>query len=318
MSAVSESVEAICIAAGAAINPDILLGDIRRIEDAGFSVADRLVIDQSAAVITPGDIEAEGEATKHIASTMQGTGQARSRRLMRGADVKLARDVGALKSWIGNVPRLLNAMMNDGRGVLVEGAQGVDLDLYHGYRYPFVTSHGCTPMQVIQDAGIAPQMVTRSVMVVRSFPIRVGHVVEEGARVGDSGPLGGRETTFERIAASAGLEEGLQEVTTTTKRPRRVFEFDFERIGLVSMMTRPTDIALTFADYLDANVAGWNTDLMYRNGGDMKAQVVWPSTVSGHIHSVQKACARGTAAPRIRLVKTGPRDSDMVDTMPGW
>jgi adenylosuccinate synthase len=40
------------------------------------------------------------------------------------------------------------------------------------------------------------------------------------------------------------------EKTTTTKRARRVAEFNWELLRLAASLNAPTDIALTFADYL--------------------------------------------------------------------
>lgn len=204
--------------------------------------------------------------------------------------------------------------MDDGEAVLVECAQGIDLDPYHGFAYPFVTSHGCTPAQALHDAGIAPQMVTRSIMVIRSYPIRVGHInsIVDGHQLGNSGPYG-EETSFEALGVPA-------EFTTTTGRPRRVFHMDLDRLTHVANITRPTDIALTHADYIDAGVRGWNSRML-QYGVEIegvKHGFMWPSNVISKLDQVARACKRQTAAPRVSLVKTGPRESDIVDTMSGW
>ena len=65
-----------------------------------------------------------------------------------------------------------------------------------------------------------------------------------------------REISWAEIGRSCSSARALQkaERTSTTNRRRRVSEFDWallHRAGAPSM--RPTDIALTFSDYIDAD-----------------------------------------------------------------
>ena len=84
-------------------------------------------------------------------------------------------------------------------------------------------------------------------MVCRTYPIRVQNPAE-----GTSGPMS-QEISLEDIAARSGI--GLDELerterTSTTNRERRIGEFDWELLRQASQLNRPTDIALTFTDYL--------------------------------------------------------------------
>ncbi len=84
-------------------------------------------------------------------------------------------------------------------------------------------------------------------MVCRTYPIRVANPAS-----GTSGPMG-IELKWEDIAKRSGipLEELLGvERTSTTKRGRRVAEFDWCLLRKATSLNGPTDIALTFADYL--------------------------------------------------------------------
>jgi adenylosuccinate synthase len=126
---------------------------------------------------------------------------------------------------------------------LLEGTQGTSLSVHHG-PYPFVTSRDTTVAGCLADAGIATSRVRKIVLVCRTFPIRVG---------GPSGPMA-LEISYEELAARSKIpieELKTTEKTTTTKRQRRLAEFDWEQLRRSVLLNGPTDIALTFVDYLD-------------------------------------------------------------------
>lgn len=85
-------------------------------------------------------------------------------------------------------------------------------------------------------------------MVVRTFPIRVGNPGPQRT----SGPLK-YETTFDEISKRAGIDvKKLKsaERTSTTNRKRRVGWFEWESFRKACALNSPTDIVLTFVDYL--------------------------------------------------------------------
>jgi len=129
-----------------------------------------------------------------------------------------------------------------GGGVLLEGTQGTSLSLHHGI-YPWVTSRETSVAGCLADAGIASTRVRRVIMVCRTYPIRVG---------GPSGPME-LEIEYEELARRSGIdiaELKKTETTTTTRRQRRLAEFDWEQLHRSTLLNGPTDIALTFVDYL--------------------------------------------------------------------
>jgi len=84
-------------------------------------------------------------------------------------------------------------------------------------------------------------------MVCRSLPIRV-----ESPTGGDSGPMS-HELTWEQVSARSGVpieELKVNEKTSTTNRDRRVGEFDWALLRRAVTLNGPTDIALTFTDYI--------------------------------------------------------------------
>lgn len=239
---------------GMTINVEKLLSEI---SECGIS-PDRLFIDPQAMIIEADDIEEErGRLVGSISSTGQGGGAAAARRITGRGDPKtrLARDVAELKPYVGEGPeyrgstlRQLESAYANGHSVLLEGTQGSGLSLFHG-DYPYVTSRDTNVAGCLAEAGISPSRVRRVIMVTRLTPIRVAD--PEGST---SGPLK-HEVTFDVVARQAGLdpdEVTSHEKTSTTHRPRRVGWFEWEAFRRACELNGPTDIVLTFADYVSA------------------------------------------------------------------
>jgi len=205
----------------------------------------RLCIDPQAMIIEEADREFEGSLRKEIGSTAQGVGSATSRKVLRTSArpaVRLARDVPELKPYLAETLGILDDAFSAGQRVFLEGTQGTGLSLHHG-SYPYVTSRDTTVGGCLADAGIPPSRVRRTLMVCRTYPIRV-----ESPAGSTSGPMG-REIDWEIIADRSGLdgkEIAEAELTTTTKRPRRVAEFNWSLLRRAVSLNGPTDIALSF------------------------------------------------------------------------
>ncbi len=209
--------------------------------------ADRLTIDHHAAVITDADIDAEKDLVACIGSTGQGVGSATARRIMERKDdgMTLVKNVPELKPYMGDTQEVLRKSFSQGDRILLEGTQGTGLSLYHG-NYPHVTSRDTTVMGCLSEAGIAQNRVRRVVMVCRTYPIRV-----QNPQNASSGPL--HEITYEELSKRSGIsvEELMNnEKTSTTRKQRRLGEFEWDLLRRASLLNGPTDIALTFADYI--------------------------------------------------------------------
>jgi adenylosuccinate synthase len=237
------------IGPGATLDVDLLQEEIQ-LCDVGV---DRLFIDPHAMVIEKSDLEYEQGTLASIASTKKGGGYAAARRLMRGGlkgtpAVRLARDVEALKPYVHPIVEKLDAAYRAGARIFVEGTQGSGLSLFHG-PYPYVTSRDTTVAGTLAECGIAPARVRRVIMVARTYPIRVANP-KDGS--GTSGPMS-LETSWDEIARRSGLDaEELKahEHTSVSKQLRRVGEFDWALFRKACSLNGPTDIALTFADYI--------------------------------------------------------------------
>jgi adenylosuccinate synthase len=207
---------------------------------------ERLTIDPQAMIITDADRKREASLVANIGSTGQGVGQATARRVLRGKGVKLAKDIPELKPYIGEGRAVLEHAFSHRRRVLLEGTQGTGLSLYHGY-YPHVTSRDTTVAGCLAEAGISPNRVQRVVMVCRTYPIRV-----QSPQDGTSGVMS-QEISWEAVAERSGHDAEdlkVRELTSTTKRQRRVSEFDWSLLRRAATLNAPTDLALTFVDYI--------------------------------------------------------------------
>jgi adenylosuccinate synthase len=209
---------------------------------------DRLSIDPQAMIIEEADKEEETRLLGSISSTAQGVGAASARKIMgRGGKlltpVRLVKDAPELRPYLREAQEILELAYVRGDRILLEGTQGTSLSMHHG-EYPFVTSRDTTVAGCLADAGIATTRVRKIVLVCRTFPIRVG---------GPSGPMA-LEIGYEELATRSRIpvdELKTTEKTTTTRRQRRLAEFDWEQLRRSVLLNGPTDIALTFVDYLD-------------------------------------------------------------------
>ena len=129
---------------------------------------------------------------------------------------------------------------------MLEGTQGAFLSIYHG-SYPHVTSRDTCVAGCLSEAGIAPSLVRRTIMVCRTYPIRVGD-----PKGSTSGPMS-NPISLSEISRRSGIpynELRRVERTSTTDRRRKIAEFDWSLLKDAAILNRPTDIVLTFADYL--------------------------------------------------------------------
>ena len=229
---------------GAVVYPPELLEEIASCD----VTADRLSIDPHVMIIEDSDKQAEADLIDSIGSTASGTGVATSRRLLRRAGVRLAEDIQELGPYVRPTHEILEHAYRSGKRIMLEGTQGSGLSLHHG-PYPFVTSRDTNAAGCLAEAGIAPTRVRRVVLITRTYPIRVG---------GNSGPLTA-ELTWEEIERRSGLD-GLaeKELTSKTGRLRRVGEPEWNLLRRSALYNAPTDVALTFADYLSSeNSKAW-------------------------------------------------------------
>lgn len=240
------------IGPGAVLNLQILLDEIA---DCQVEAA-RLRIDPQAMIIEDSDLAAETVLVGKIGSTGQGVGAATGRRIVNRdavhadlAPVRLAKDVGVLDPYLQPTSDVLGDLYARRARILLEGTQGTGLSLYHG-EYPHVTSRDTTASGCLAEAGIGPKLVRRVIGVFRTYPIRVSN----GAQ-GTSGHMA-QEIDFDVVAKRSGvaLEELLgTEKGSVSNKQRRVGEFEWAQVARSVQLNSLTDIALTFADYINVD-----------------------------------------------------------------
>lgn len=235
--------------AGSVIDPHLLESEIAA---TGVS-ASRVLVHPNAAVIRPEDRETEGAATSAataIASTRKGVGEALTRKLRRVANgtVSNCQSSGMADMPAGvRVGRVdLNYFLHHGETVMVEIPQGFGLGINSTLFYPYCTSREVSVMQGLADAQIHPVFLGEVVMSLRTYPIRVGNIYDaEGQMIGTSGP--GYDDQREIFWSDIGV---APELTTVTKRPRRLFSWSRMQIAHAFRANRPTVVFLNFCNYL--------------------------------------------------------------------
>ena len=202
----------IVLPAGSLIDVAILANEIA---ETGIDPR-RVVIDGLATVVPDTHRLAEEEAarlTERLGSTASGTGAALIERLSRSQGHVLARDVPELANYVRPfVAQLLRDLLVNGKRIVIEGTQGFGLSVWHSPHYPYATSRDTTAATFVGEAEVAPHDVDDVVLVIRSYPIRVG---------GNSGPLP-NELSWETLASLANLPDGYHELSSATRRRRRV------------------------------------------------------------------------------------------------
>lgn len=229
----------IYLCAGAIINPEFLLEELQL-----FDIdPNRVCIHPRAAIIENQDKEFEAKGSvKKIASTQSGVGSALIRKIDRRA--KLAKDNPLITHMVKEIDLAFYLDQDVIAGM--EVPQGFSLSINSGFSYPHCTSREITVSSAISDAQLHPSYLGNVIVVIRTYPIRVGHIIENGELVGDSGPFypDSKELTWKEI----GVEE---EYTTNTKRVRRVATFSMIEYQKMLKMFHPDYVFLNFANYLN-------------------------------------------------------------------
>ena len=227
------------IAAGSEVDPEVLMSEVELLERDGFDIRSRLFVDPQATLLelVHKNREKLDGLNARTGSTAKGIGAARADRIWRKA--RLVKDAPEMLPGVNQL-RVLSPTLN--APVVLEGTQGYGLGLHAGH-YPQCTSVDTRAIDFLSQAGLNPwdALNTQVHVVVRPHPIRVA---------GNSGPIE-NETTWEEL----GLEP---ELTTVTRKTRRVGQFDLKAVDTAVRANGPTavKIHLAMADTLEPNLAG--------------------------------------------------------------
>lgn len=185
-----------------------------------------------AVVVTPDTVDADKDTVSAIGSTGQGMGPAIAAKVQRKIEAVVdAHSSQIVRPW----QRMAAIPVERPFCGLIEVSQGYSLGLNAGF-YPYTTARNCDVNQALSDAGLHPVYLQQTMMVVRTYPIRVA---------GNSGPCypDQREITWEELGQTP-------ELTTVTKKVRRVFTWSELQFRDALRANRPEHIFVNFCNYL--------------------------------------------------------------------
>ncbi len=139
-----------------------------------------------------------------------------------------------IRPLVADTSLLLDNLIEEGKNILFEGAQGSMLCVDHG-TYPYVTSSSPTAASVPLNAGISPYLITDVIGVTKAYTTRVG--------------AGVFPTEFEDETAKTIRETG-NEYGTTTRRPRRIGWLDLVVLKHVKRINGLNNLSVMLLDVL--------------------------------------------------------------------
>lgn len=273
------------------IAPDSVIKLESFMREVEYIGAHRVLVDGRVAVVTEDDVQAAQITGHHLAGTMQGTGHAIARKILRLKDTKLAKDI-LPKQLIGDVCSIIRQGVKDGKKILFELSQGFDLSINHGTDYPYLTSRDITVGAAINSMGISHRDVAQVIGSIRTYPIRVGNI--DGGYSGPCWP-DQSEVTWDQVTTLSRSRANLLEHTTVTKRVRRVFTFSLMQLCRFVEVNKPDFLFLNFAQYVSAKNAG------IRCKEDMSPELV------SFVATIESTCG----VP-VKLIGTGAGIEDVV------
>ncbi len=139
-----------------------------------------------------------------------------------------------LARYVADTGLVLNKALDDGKVILLEGAQATLLDVDHG-TYPFVTSSSPTAGGACVGSGIGPTRITTVIGILKAYTTRVG-----------AGPFPTELTD----ARGEWLRKAGGEYGVTTGRARRTGWFDAVIARYATRVNGITDFFITKLDVL--------------------------------------------------------------------
>ncbi|MDP6575464.1 MAG: adenylosuccinate synthase [Candidatus Peribacteraceae bacterium] len=204
-----------------------------------------------------------------------------------------------LKGCVTDTVSLIHEYLEGGKSILIEGAQGVLLDLDHG-SYPYVTSSSTTISGALQALGLPPKSLESCIGIAKAYCTRVG----EGEF-----PAEASEADGNRIR-ERGVEYGA-----TTGRPRRCGWLSVPDLLKVVRLNGYTHWNITKLDVLDEedqipvmmsdgyqNLPGWKASTRGLTSFDEL-----PENAKKYIQFIEEQ----TGVP-VAFIGTGPGREEMI------
>ncbi len=233
-SMVANSVKQVLIGPGAVFSLDRLKEELVHLRS-----DQTLRIHPNAMVLLPKHTEKERKRLTHIASTLQGSCAAMVDKIWRSRSPVPSTAKAVLKNT--QFDKYLcshtewQIRLESGGPILAEGSQGFSLGINTQF-YPYTTSRDCSPAAFLSAMGIPIPMLRDVIGTCRTLPIRVG---------GSSGDIypDQEELYWDKLDITP-------ELTTVTKRVRRIFEYSKIQIEDALWHCRPNLVFVNFANYV--------------------------------------------------------------------
>ncbi len=255
------------IGPGSVIDMDVLEEEYENNKD--LLEGREIIVHPLVPIIQPKHIEKE---KKEIVSgsTFKGGCACQTEKMMRSPETKFFKEWKGIKADPDYYQKLYSYLKSAKR-ILLEGAQGYDLDMNHSGHYPHTTSREVCVEQMLADAGISAFYLKEVIMVIRPFPIRISNEIYDGSTIfsgnyGNSIELSWNQInvgaylgqyptviTEEDIEEYGDIAPDLTEYTTVTKKKRRIFDIDINHLKRTVLRCHPTEIYLNFFEQLDSD-----------------------------------------------------------------
>ena len=296
---------------GVYVNFDVLIKELKERQRLAISygfVANlgRIFLSKYAHVVTPSCLErdAEKEQKQNLGSTKNGVSIAASDKYSyRGVTVQewLAKSPD-IRDWLDEFyvqvvePYDLLSELSKTHNIVLEGTQGIGLDVNHGFQYPYVSAGSFSTFGLLDGVGyaLAP---TEVCMVLKTYGSYFGPLRMGAADFNDD--------DFRKYAREYG---------TTTHRPRNLCWLDGLKLKKAASHIRPSMIALNRLDTLNwfaENNKQWS--IMLDDGHSMtfddRAFVDGRLTNSGALFV--EVIEDYVGAP-VKLLGVGPKHSDII------
>jgi len=193
--------------------------EIKELEEKGINLKDRLFISKACHIITPECIEYDRENNK-IGTTCSGIGPTYSQKMLRTG--KRVEDFENLFDSLGI--KIVNMrefwfsdfVKNNVKNILIEGAQGFELDINWTNNYPYCTSSTCTLAGAI-NVGIPIKKIRDIYGISKIYDTYVGTMKfqpneysEELEKIGEAGQEFGATTGRKRQCNFLNLNNLIQ------------------------------------------------------------------------------------------------------------
>jgi adenylosuccinate synthase len=143
--------------------------------------------------------------------------------------------IPTIKPMLADTSRIAHKAVTEGKSILLEGNQGILLDLDHG-TYPYVTSSSCLPASGMSNFGLSPVYLTKITGIAKSYQTRVGKGPFPTKLEDDTGEL---------------IRKRGNEYGTTTGRPRDCGWLDLVALKYAVRVSGATELMLTLLDVFD-------------------------------------------------------------------